>query len=72
MASVSRVLQLNQMGFGLQESKMALDKCQNKLDAAKTYLIMKSQAVCRYKKVRGKKVRWSDEDFVKYALTGEV
>ena len=72
MASVTKVLKLNSMGFGLQESKIALEKCNNDVNSAKNYLLLKGDAVCRYKIVRGKKIRWTDEDFIKYATTGAL
>lgn len=54
-------------GLNLFICKKAFELCNNDENVAYEYLRLKSQPVVRCKFVKSKKVRWSEEDYLKEA-----
>lgn len=53
-------------GCEISECEQALEIC-GSYDVAYEYLRLKSQAVCRYKYINGKKIRWAENDYIERA-----
>lgn len=65
MACKSLIKELrNRTGCSLPDCKHALILCGDKIGVAYTYLKLKNSAVARWKIIDGKKIAWSDFDYV--------
>lgn len=54
-------------GCGFIDAREALEKCDNNIDVACEYLLLKGQALARYKKVNGERRPWQEEDYIEAA-----
>lgn len=54
-------------GFGVVDCNRALKVCGNDAVVAKEFLRLKSQAVVREKRIKGRWVKWSETDYVNEA-----
>lgn len=57
----------NQTGCSLMDCKKALILCDNNIDIAYVYLMLKFSGVKRYKVVDGIKKSWTDTDYLQKA-----
>ena len=53
-------------GCGFFTAKDVLQKCDSP-EAAVTYLLMKGDACLRFRTVDGKRIPWTDQDYITYA-----
>lgn len=68
IVKVKDVIKLQTLtGAGRYDCKKALAKCNNDINVAYYYLRIISDCVCRHKIVNGKKVLWTDEDYINCA-----